>query len=303
MSKIIWNQLPKQVKAIIEPFKEELTEKANTVLWNNLTGRLDTIYLELNALYPDCINEPNFYWYDLPRKVEVLKSFEVCSDVNFDVEGNWIASGIIDKQSFIDNNFPNSTVGYFNLTGNRLRAKITELNDTNLQLLAIEGLKINFITIEGLQELIIIGSGLQSFDPILPLPDSLIYLLLSSDTLTEFNPTLPLPSNLGQFLIENSLLTEFNPSVPLPQGLYGLDLSNNQLTEFNPSLPLPTSLIGLSFENNLLTTASYTNAETWANLQPSFLETCQISFEGNVDSVVGTDLETILTGKNATVTE
>ena len=55
--------------------------------------------------------------------------------------------------------------------------------------------------------------------------------------------------------------------------------------------------------HNQLTTTSYINAEAWANLQPSFLDTCEISFEGNVDSVIGTDLETILTGKNATVTE
>ena len=129
MSKIIWNQLPKQVKEIIQLFSGELSEEANKVLWNNLPKRLDKIYLELNALYPDCVNEPNFFWYDLPRKVEVLKNFSVCESYNFDIEATgWVAGGITDEASFrqhlLDQGNSDFLIQGFRIDGDRIRCRL-----------------------------------------------------------------------------------------------------------------------------------------------------------------------------------
>jgi len=51
-----------------------------------------------------------------------------------------------------------------------------------------------------------------------------------------------------------------------------------------------------------MTIAGYTASETWANAQPSFTSSCNIYFNDNIDSVSGTDLETILISKNCIVT-
>jgi len=50
-----------------------------------------------------------------------------------------------------------------------------------------------------------------------------------------------------------------------------------------------------------MTIAGYTASETWANAQPSFTSSCNVYFTNNIDSVSGTDLETILISKNCTI--
>ena len=101
--------------------------------------------------------------------------------------------------------------------------------------------------------------------------------------------------------LDENQLTTFNPSIALPSSLTYLYLSENQLTTFNPSIALPSSLTYLNLARNQLTTASYTQMEQWANLQPAFTNPCSIYFDGNIDSVTGTNLETILLTKNAAI--
>jgi hypothetical protein len=50
-----------------------------------------------------------------------------------------------------------------------------------------------------------------------------------------------------------------------------------------------------------MTTAGYTTSQTWANAQTSFTSLCAVTFAGNVNPISGTNLETILTGKNCLV--
>ena len=139
------------------------------------------------------------------------------------------------------------------------------------------------------------------FNPSIPLPNSLTTLFLDNNQLTEFNPSIPLPNSLTTLVLQNNQLTEFNPSIPLPDSLTVLNLRNNQMTEFNPSIPLPNSLTTLVLDNNQLTLSGYANSETWATNQPSFTNTCQVTFSGNIDSIFGTNLRTILLTKNCTV--
>jgi hypothetical protein len=84
--------------------------------------------------------------------------------------------------------------------------------------------------------------------------------------------------------------------------LLKLYLNDNLLTAFNPTTSLPITLIELDLSANLITTAGYTASEPWANAQPSFSSNCDIFFMGNVNSVTGTNLETILLTKNCTIT-
>jgi hypothetical protein len=57
----------------------------------------------------------------------------------------------------------------------------------------------------------------------------------------------------------------------------------------------------LFLSSNQMTTAGYTASEPWANAQPSFAGTCNVNLTGNVNSVTGTNLETILLTKNCTI--
>lgn len=84
-------------------------------------------------------------------------------------------------------------------------------------------------------------------------------------------------------------------------GLETLYLNNNLLDKINLVQNLPLSLLYISFENNLITTKGYTDSEVWANSQPSFTNNCNVYFSGNVDSVTGTNLKTILETKNCIV--
>jgi Leucine-rich repeat (LRR) protein len=108
------------------------------------------------------------------------------------------------------------------------------------------------------------------------------------------------PSVLQLYLYTNSI-TSFNPTVALPSGLQELDLGINQIVNFNPSLPLPSSITNLWLNSNQMTTAGYTASEPWANAMSVIPGRGIVYFIGNVNSVSGTNLETILISKGWTV--
>ena len=106
---------------------------------------------------------------------------------------------------------------------------------------------------------------------------------------------------LLQLYLNDNQLTSFDPSIALPSGLLYLDLNDNQLTSFDPSIALPSELLHLELGENQLTTISYTNAEAWANAQPAFTNLCNVYFGNNINSITGTNLESILLTKNCTI--
>lgn len=104
----------------------------------------------------------------------------------------------------------------------------------------------------------------------------------------------------GTFLVlSNRSITKVNYITK--DGFNEIELNENLLTDFNLSKPLPIDLTTVNVKNNLITTAGYTASEAYANLQTPFTNNCQFNFSFNTDSVVGTNFETILTTKNATV--
>ena len=50
-----------------------------------------------------------------------------------------------------------------------------------------------------------------------------------------------------------------------------------------------------------MTLAGYTASEVWANAQPAFTNPCYVYFNGNTDSIAGTNLEAILITKNCVI--
>jgi hypothetical protein len=101
--------------------------------------------------------------------------------------------------------------------------------------------------------------------------------------------------------LTNNEIVDFNPTKPLNSDLDALQLDFNLMEKFNPTIPMPVSLIALNLASNQMTTAGYTASETWATAQPAFTSTCLIKLENNIDSVSGTNLQTILLTKNTTL--
>jgi hypothetical protein len=108
-------------------------------------------------------------------------------------------------------------------------------------------------------------------------------------------------NSLEKLYLDNNQIITFNPIIALPSSLKELILLSNQIVTFNPSIALPSGLQYLDLSENQMTTAGYAASEAWANAQPSFTTTCDIYFQFNINSAAGTNLETILTGKNCNV--
>ena len=153
----------------------------------------------------------------------------------------------------------------------------------------------------GLQFLVLNSNQIVDFNPSIALPSGLQGLDLSGNQIVDFNPSIALPIGLQELDLGGNHIVDFNPSIALPIGLQSLGLVGNQIVDFNPAIVLPTSLNILNLYSNQMTIAGYTASETWANAQPSFTSSCNVYFTNNIDSVSGTDLETILISKNCTV--
>jgi Leucine-rich repeat (LRR) protein len=152
-----------------------------------------------------------------------------------------------------------------------------------------------------LQSLHLNGNQIVDFNPSIALPIVLQNLGLGGNQIVDFNPSIALPIGLQNLYLGENQIVDFNPSIALPIGFQNLYLGSNQIVDFNPSIALPIGLQNLYLVSNPMTIAGYTASETWANAQPSFTSSCNVYFTNNIDSVSGTDLETILISKNCTV--
>jgi hypothetical protein len=152
-----------------------------------------------------------------------------------------------------------------------------------------------------LQMLSLSNSSITSFNPSIALPSGLEGLDLTNNQITSFDPSLPLPSSLLELQLSNNNIVTFNPTTPLPSSLLILNILDNQIVIFNPSLALPIGLSSLGLSDNQMTTAGYTGSEPWANAMTVIPSRGGIYFNDNIDSVSGTNLETILIAKGWTV--
>lgn len=84
-------------------------------------------------------------------------------------------------------------------------------------------------------------------------------------------------------------------------GLEEITIANNFNVDFNLNYNLPKSLIKLDLNYNQMTLAGYTASEPWANNLPVFTNPCTMQFSVNPDSILGTNLYTILLTKNVII--
>ena len=221
------------------------------------------------------------YNFDLTMDWSILldNSFNPYPVTNQATFQQWLTNGYDSLGNFSANDFTNIVITDFVKTGDRIQCNLTA-DATKFNL--------SYNTIVNVEKIGVIN-GLRR-------------LYLSFNQITNFNPSIALSNSLEELYLANNQIVTFNPSIALPSSLIELYLSFNQIVDFNPSIALPVSLQFLFLSSNQMTTAGYTVSESWANAQPSFAGTCNVNLTGNVNSVTGTNLETILLTKNCTIT-
>ena len=220
------------------------------------------------------------YNFDLTMDWSILldNSFNPYPVTNQATFQQWLTNGYDSLGNFSANDFTNIVITDFVKTGDRIQCNLTA-DATKFNL--------SYNTIVNVEKIGVIN-GLRR-------------LYLSFNQITNFNPSIALSNSLEELYLANNQIVTFNPSIALPSSLIELYLSFNQIVDFNPSIALPVSLQFLFLSSNQMTTAGYTASEPWANTQPSFAGTCNVNLTGNVNSVTGTNLETILLTKNCTI--
>jgi hypothetical protein len=258
-----------------------------------------------------------------------------CPDsFNFDITADWSLVGTVPVanqatfEDWLTNDLGATSVviSSFDLTGNRLQANITVTGVSTLSLSSKNVTLVNKIGgfDSSLSTIVLAGNNLTSFNPNIPLPNSLVLLYLFNNQIVTFNPTIALPSGLEELHLTSNQIVNFDPSIvlptsltlltlgfnqivnfdptlSLPSSLTRLFLQSNQIVIFNPSNELPISLTELDLSSNQMTTAGYTASEPWANTQTSFTSGNTVNFASNINSITGTNLETILLTKNCTI--
>lgn len=128
---------------------------------------------------------------------------------------------------------------------------------------------------------------------------------ISSPTISNFRLlngrlTCDLEAQSGNTLDFNSLEITIIKSLGYLSTFTVLNLDDNQINSLLDFI-VPFSLQSFILTNNSFTNASYTASEVWANNLTPFVNPCTIDFTGNIDSVIGTNLESILITKNCIV--
>ena len=262
--KYIWYDLVNQVKVLIKPVENLLSEKTRKMTWFNLPGKLNNIYKELSVLKPACAKKVKFLWYNLPNRIKDLEDLITCNpiEINFDVtSSDW--GTIVDAESFkalLEDRSGETgiVVEGFSIEGGRLRCRVSNITYVDISTLNIT--EVNFITISSLQGLYLSGNQIVTFNPTIALPISLRVLNLSGNQIVTFNPTIALPISLRVLNLSGNQIVTFNPTIALPSGLLGLGLSGNQIVTFNPTIALPSGLQTLNLSSNQIVTFNPTIA-------------------------------------------
>jgi Leucine-rich repeat (LRR) protein len=267
-------------------------------------------------------NNPNVEYYFEPTSISGTYNLFVKSEdfelmcnytppppvvtYNFDIDADWANPGVTDQATFetflSTQGATNIVITDFVLLGTSLKCNLT----CDIVTYSMDFIQINSIdsigVMNGLKNLRLRGCSLTTFDPSVSLPNTLEVLNLFNNQISTFNPSIALPNTLKTLNLQSNGIITFDPSIALPNALELLNLLDNQIVSFNPNIMLPISLTTLGLSANQMTLAGYTISETWATAQPSFTNACNVVIFNNIDSITGTNLETILLTKNTTIT-
>jgi hypothetical protein len=254
-------------------------------------------------------------------KWKETQAYECCNELpptqtyNFDITADWSLTipPVVDESSFRTflesgedgngnvNELTGVVVTDFLLEDGRLRCNLIATGDV-LFIVDTEVSVVNGIgNILGIQDIYLQYNQIVTFDPTTALPSSLTTLDLAENQIVIFDPSIALPSLLQNLWLQNNQIVTFDPTLPLPNSLQLLQLESNQIVTFDPSLLLPNSLQLLNLGNNQITTSGYIASESWANAMSVIPGRGDVYFNDNIDSVSGTNLETILIAKGWTV--
>jgi hypothetical protein len=336
--KFIWFSLPIKIKKAVRTYNSQLSSEVKKIEWYNLPKKINLLYDELYVIKgaQGSLPKPSdFIWYNLPNKLQSLCNlldFEL--DGNFDITANWNDAGVTDidsfKQFIIDSGGlleEDVVVSAFQRVGDRVVANV-DITGSNFSLTYFiktsevkrignligenidfsvalnESADCNYIvdtTYNAITSLTIGGAGNAVFKPTAKISDNLTNLIISNCLSLYFDPQVALPESLSDLQLFDLNLEDFNPTLPLPSQLQNINLQINSLTSLNPSFVLPETISIADFTNNQFTTQGYEDSEDWATAQPYFINGCNMSFNGNPDSPIGTNFETILATKNVTL--
>lgn len=223
----------------------------------NYTYNPDTQMCELVTNSDDLC--PIGYVYDIDLGTcTLVETYEAeCEpEINFDiVSTDW---DTLTTQSdweayFLSQGATTATISNFSLIAGRVKFHV-DTDATSILLTSKHITDVNIIDIDGLVTLQLTGNEIVTFDPIIPLPSTLMFLLLGANDIVTFNPTLPLPSNLKSLGLQINNIVTFNPTISLPDSLEVLNLQANDIVTFNPTLPLSSSLKTLILSTNEIIT-------------------------------------------------
>jgi len=191
----------------------------------------------------------------------------------------------------IDAGYTNLTIADFVLNGNEITANVTS-DTTSISMASrniIGGLK--FGNCPNVTDLVLRKN--QIVNPAFSGVPNVTFLHLGNNQIV--NPAFSGVPNVTQLLLDrNQIVSPAFSGVP---NVTELELFSNQIV--NPAFSGVPNVTQLLLDDNLITTAGYATMETYANSLNSGGGI--FSFQNNTDSILGTNLETILIAKGITV--
>jgi hypothetical protein len=312
--KFIWFSLPIKIKKAVRTYNPQLSSEAKKIKWHNLPKKINLFYDELYLIKgaQGSLPKPSdFIWYNLPNKLQALCNlldFEL--DGNFDITANWGDAGVTDIDSFrewiattIDEETIEFTVSAFTRVGDRVVADVDIILPTgvgiNYFLEFYEIKRLGNLIGDAIEVVLAGNNGQCNF--VLDRTYNIDNLNISDFSELTFNPSTNISDIMSLMTITNIMSLNVNSDTILSENLNGLELSNSNIESLNSYFTLPENLQNLGLESNQFTTQGYEDSEEWATAQPYFINGCNMSFDGNPDSPIGTNFETILATKNVTL--
>jgi len=312
--KFIWFSLPIKIKKAVRTYNSQLSSEAKKIKWHNLPKKINLFYDELYLIKgaQGSLPKPSdFIWYNLPNKLQALCNlldFEL--DGNFDITANWGDAGVTDIDSFrewiattIDEETIEFTVSAFTRVGDRVVADVDIILPTgvgiNYFLEFYEIKRLGNLIGDAIEVVLAGNNGQCNF--VLDRTYNIDNLNISDFSELTFNPSTNISDIMSLMTITNIMSLNVNSDTILSENLNGLELSNSNIESLNSYFTLPENLQNLGLESNQFTTQGYEDSEEWATAQPYFINGCNMSFDGNPDSPIGTNFETILATKNVTL--
>ena len=193
-----FNRIPSATYAELGITPESTVEEKQIAITTFLEGydnaETDNLFFEIKEDLPNLIFDVTADWAN-------IYGFPVTDQASFEY--------FLQNYSYssLTNDLTDIVITDFSLISNRLTCNL-QANGTTLSLAASDVSEFNSIgNINGLVNIDLYSSALNTFNPTKALPDTLTYLSLNSADLVEFNPIITLPTTLTMLNLNNNYFT------------------------------------------------------------------------------------------------